>query len=127
MPDTSGMIVVPMFVHVGRYPLYDVEARMVDLDEHARLTAASDPSAINALVGATLRVGNMTPGFSRGPLPALQHPSGQRISYNVFFVARNGAWVQQFRMRWVDNGWAVANKVHGLGRYRACSVDFVPV
>jgi hypothetical protein len=43
----------------------------------------------------------------------LPHPSGQDFSYNVFYIARNGAWVQSLRMRWVGNGWAIANKVVG--------------
>jgi hypothetical protein len=58
----------------------------------------------------------MTPGLARGPVAALQHPSGRKISFNVFLSGRNGSWVQQFRQRWVGDGWATANKVSGLGQ-----------
>jgi hypothetical protein len=104
MADTTAMQVGPMFVHVGRYPLYDVEARLVDVDEHRRLTEAHDPSAINALVGTSMRVGNMTPGLARGPVAALQHPSGRKISFNVFLSGRNG-WFSNFgNVGWVTVG-----------------------
>jgi hypothetical protein len=54
------------------------------------------------------------PGFARGPMVTLQHPSGRDFSYNVFFVARNGAWYQQLRMKWIGNGWSVATRISGL-------------
>jgi hypothetical protein len=115
IPDTkSGSLATPLFVHQGKYPLYDVEARIVDLDEHRRLTEQKDfIAASKALVGTTLRVGNLTPGFASSLSSALQHPSGRDFSYNIFYVARNGAWVQSLRMRRVGDGWAIANKVVG--------------
>jgi hypothetical protein len=115
VPDPkTGSAAIPVFVHQGKYPLYDVKARIVDLDEHRRLTELKDfDSASKAIVGTTVNVGNLTPGFAASFTVALPHPSGQVFSYNVFYVARNGAWVQSLRMRWVGDGWAIANRVYG--------------
>jgi hypothetical protein len=115
IPDPkTGSTVVPLFVHHGKYPLYDVRASIVDLDEHTRLTGLKDfISATKALLGTSLLVGNLTPGFASPVSGVLQHPSGQDFSYNVFYVARNGSWTQSLRMRWIGNGWAIANKVFG--------------
>jgi hypothetical protein len=115
VPDhKTGSTAIPVFIHQGKYPLYDVQARVVDLDEHVRLTAAKDfISASKALLGTSISVGNLTPGFSSTGGIVLPHPSGQNFSYNIFFVARNGSWVQSLRMRWTGNGWALANKVIG--------------
>jgi hypothetical protein len=115
VPDPkTASTAIPLFIHQGKYPLYDVQARIVDLDEHKRLTDQKDfITASKALLGTTLTVGNLTPGFASSMSVVLPHPSGQDFSYNVFYIARNGAWVQSLRMRWVGNGWAIANKVVG--------------
>jgi hypothetical protein len=111
----AAAIARPIFIHQGRYPLYDVSARIVDSDEYARLTAAKDfIAASKALLGTNVSVGNMTPGFSTDTGVVLSHPSGKNFTYNVFYVARNGSWIQSLRMRWTGNGWALANRVHGL-------------
>jgi hypothetical protein len=115
VPDPkSSSTVIPVFVQKGKYPLYDVQARIADLDEFKRLTDQKDFNAATAaLLGTTLQVGNLTPGFASTMRAVLPHPSGQNFSYNVFYVARNGAWIQSLRMRWVGDGWAMANKVIG--------------
>jgi hypothetical protein len=116
VPDvTTGAVAMPIFAHHGKFPLYDVTARIVDLGEHWRLSAANNfLAAITALQGTEVSVGSLTPGFARGPMVALQHPSGKDFSYNVFFVARNGSWTQQLRMKWMGNGWSVATRISGL-------------
>jgi hypothetical protein len=120
VPDvTTGALALPIFAHHGRFPLYDVTARIVDLGEYQRLTAAKNfVAATTVLQGTEVSVGNLTPGFARGSMVTLQHPSGRDFSYNVFFVARNGSWTQQSRMKWVGNGWSVANRISGLSEGR---------
>jgi hypothetical protein len=115
VPDPkTASTAIPLFVHQGKYPLYDLQASIVDLDEHKRLTDRKEfIAATTALSGTSLQVGNLTPGFASTLRAVLPHPSGQNFSYNVFYVARNGAWVQSLRMRWVGDGWAIANKVVG--------------
>jgi hypothetical protein len=132
VPDPKAAnTAIPLFIHQGKYPLYDVQARIVDLDEHNRLRDQKDfIAASKALLGTTLTVGNLTPGFASSSSVGLPHPSGQDFSYNVFFIARNGAWIQSLRMRWVGNGWAMANKVVGGPEnkelYREVSANYPP-
>jgi hypothetical protein len=83
-------------------------------------------AATTALQGTEVSVGSLTPGFARGPMIALQHPSGRDFSYNVFFVARNGAWTQQLRMKWMDNGWSVATRIFGLSEGRELYRNVTP-
>jgi hypothetical protein len=112
-PATSA-IAVPVFIHKGKYPLYDVTARVVDIDAIAR-AKHQVPYDQTPLLGTTLRIGNMTPSFAFSGVGSLSH-FGRDFNYNVFFVARNGSWTQQLRMHWTGNGWATANQVEWFGR-----------
>lgn len=118
VPDiATGALALPMFAHHGKFPLQDVTARIVDVGEYQRLKAAENPvAAAMALRGVDVNVGSLTPGFARGTAVTLQHPSGRDFNYYVFFVARNGAWTQQLRMKWIGNGWGVATRITGLSK-----------
>jgi hypothetical protein len=99
MPDE--LIVVPNFINRGKYPLYDVSARMIDLDEFKK----------NVMSGTTtVRIGNMTAGFAVTTGVRIPH-RGKDFNFNIFYVARNGSWLQKLRMRWMRDGWALANSV----------------
>ncbi|OCK59970.1 hypothetical protein LMTR3_20455 [Bradyrhizobium sp. LMTR 3] len=42
VPDpSSDSAVIPLFIHQGKYPLYDVGVRIFDLDDHRRLNTAA--------------------------------------------------------------------------------------
>jgi hypothetical protein len=103
MPD--DLLLVPNFIHKGKYPLYDVSARIIDIDEKKDIERATK----------TVSIGNMTPGFVTTTAVSLTH-HGKDINFNIFYVARNGSWLQKLRMYWVGDGWASANRVaEGLG------------
>lgn len=88
MPD--NLILVPNFIHKGKYPLHDVSARIIDIDELKKnITQATQ----------TVSIGNMTPNFA-AITPRLTH-HGKDFNFNIFYVARNGSWLQKLRMRWV--------------------------
>jgi hypothetical protein len=53
IPDE--LVLVPNFIHQGNYPLYDVSARIIDIDALPRNIAQATTKAI---------IGNMTPGFA---------------------------------------------------------------
>src|SRR5258708_39917263 len=76
VPDPkTGSAAIPIFVHQGKYPLYDLQARIVDLDEHTRLTEQREfTAATTALLGTSLQVGNLTPGFSSTVRAVMPHP-----------------------------------------------------
>jgi hypothetical protein len=105
MPD--DLMLIPNFIHQGPYPLYDVSANIVDIDALGKdVTRAATPA----------NVGNIAPGSYAKTIGIRISHHGKDLNFNIFYVARNGSWPQQLRMRWVGNGWALANKVtEGMG------------
>jgi hypothetical protein len=105
MPD--DLLLIPNFIHQGPYPLYDVSASIVDIDE------------INKdVMRATTQtnIGNIAPGSYATTVGVRILHHGKDLNFNIFYVARNGSWLQRLRMRWIGNGWALANRVtEGLG------------
>jgi hypothetical protein len=111
----------------GENPLYDVTVRVVDLNEYEQRLIAGDPTASDVLFGTTIGVGNMIPNAVR-PV-TFPRSTGNEVSYNIFFFARNGAWVQQLRMQSTGTKWARASRVYALdqkynqGEQRLLEVD----
>jgi hypothetical protein len=105
MPNANAMpehlLLSPTVIHRGKYPLYDVSLRFADLDR-AKFDVQS--------AMRTYPVGNMTPALASIPGITIQH-DGRDINFNIFFVARNGMWIQSLRMPWIGNGWARATKI----------------
>jgi hypothetical protein len=114
MPD--DLLLVPMVIHQGKHPLYDVSARIVDI--HA---ANKDLSKANI----NYPIGNMTPNLAVSTSFQIPH-DGKDFKFNIFFVGRNGMWIQFLRMPWVGDGWATASKVVRDGKviYRQVSDNF---
>ena len=116
MPD--DLLLAPSFVHSGKYPLYDVEVRFVSV-------APGQPRDMASAM-RSYSIGNMAPGLATATSIRLSH-HGKDLSFNMFFAARNGLWTQHLRMRWVGDGWAMANKVvreEGKELYREVSANY---
>jgi hypothetical protein len=99
MPD--DLLLVPIIINQGKYPLYDVAVQFADVASGQPLDI---PSATRVYP-----VGNIAPGGMRTRIQMPHH--GKDLSFNIFFSARNGMWTQFLRMRWVGDGWARASKV----------------
>jgi hypothetical protein len=86
------------FIHVGEHPLYEVEARFVDTDN---MNAAP--------LGVVISIGNCAPHVARllNPMP-FKDP---RQNFTITFLARNGSWLEQLRLRKVDGKWVQALRV----------------
>lgn len=98
----AGMCVI---VQQGESPLYDVKARVVDLQRFAQLPKPTTRSALkNDLV---LDIGDMAAGSATMELdqPFILGKSNER-DFNVFFSARNGFFNQKLRFRRVNGQWA---------------------
>lgn len=94
-----------LFAHEGKYPLYGVSARIVDLDQTQ-----------SNLQGITIPVGDMIRGHGNSEsIPAGVPTSGDHFNANVFFTARNGDWTELLRVERVNDGWARAIRV--IGRF----------
>lgn len=106
--DGSGSL---MFASKGNYPLSDVTARTVDLDEFD--AAVKQHALMTGFEGSvSLNLGNIGANLSYGPIRWPFSPPGKR--YNIFFSAKNGIWSEQLRIRLVNNAWVSAVKVERL-------------
>jgi len=111
MPDE--LLLVPIIIHEGRYPLYDVTVSFLELTQGkaAFLEVARGKAPFDS--GGALRaypVGNLAPGLAWTSNIRLPH-HGKDIEFNIFFAARNGVWTQLLRWRWIGDGWTRATKV----------------
>jgi len=98
-----------MVVHQGEHPLYDVVARMVDLN---KFNLIKDKLNFNNFRQAdtTIEVGNMISGHV-SMLGPWKVEGINRQNYNVFFTARNGRFTQVIRMVKINSEWEIATKV----------------
>jgi len=96
-----------MAIHKGLHPIYDVHARMVDLDRmhEARLTGTSPFS-----FDTNLDVPTLMPNKATGLQPFLVGTATER-RFNIFWTARNGDWVQLLRLAKVNGLWQWAIRV----------------
>ncbi|HAU8253846.1 TPA: hypothetical protein I7148_21570 [Vibrio vulnificus] len=102
----SGTIVV---IHQGRYPLYEVNARIVDLNKFNALQGNFNIHSLST-TEINLNIGNLIPELAvMKQSIQLGHPTAQ--NYNVFFSARNGTYTQEIRMRKVQGDWKTATRV----------------
>ena len=96
-------------IHEGQYPLYDLQARIVDLEKFdllkGNLTWHNHRDADIIINLGTLNPKTALLGIT---LP-LQGSSANR--FNVFFTARNGTFTQLLRLAYVDGEWKKASKV----------------
>lgn len=107
-PSNPDHWVAIMVVHCGPFPLYDVRARLSDLDQ-----VSPDPVTVEHLFASEERmeIGDLVPGLAK----AVRLPPGlvgrSRIQLNIFFAARNGSFVQQFCAEKIADKWESAIRV----------------
>lgn len=111
-PTESGTEWVPSFIHSGKYPLYGVHARVVDLEKFREILKKGQKLTLHDASEKLIRVGDMTVGTS-SPMWNIRIPWSDSPShaYNVFFSGRNGLWEQQVRLRRIDGRWVRATVV----------------
>ncbi len=103
--DTPDMV----FVHQGKYPLYDVSIRIVDLEKWDLLRGNLSMPEL-AKTETRLNLGNLGSGKAL-VLGKWKLPASDRQRYNIFTSARNGFWTQLLRLRRVGGRWKMATKV----------------
>lgn len=98
-----------MLIHSGDHPIYDVSARIVDLDLFEKVKGRSLTEILSA--DRSLTLGGMPPSSSRILGQILPTDSDYK-RFNIFFSARNGFFTEVLRMKRIANGeWARAIKV----------------
>lgn len=102
----SGNTATWTAVHQGKYPLYNVKARIVDLSKfHAAMNSEIPFSA-----DKNVRIGDIAQSQARGIL-SMDLGTGDSRDFNIFFSARNGFFTQLLRFRRVGGQWLSATSV----------------
>jgi hypothetical protein len=107
MPGSnSGIVTV---IHQGKHVLYDVTARICDLQA---VEAVRNNLTFQAINNTEIHrsFGNLTPGFAKGN-DVWDLGASTRRDFNIFWAARNGGFVQLLRFRRVGDCWSYATKV----------------
>ena len=102
----TGMLTV---IHRGKYHLYDVHARMVDLQKFDEVKSKLSFDTMK-YTDINVSVGNLIPGHA-SMLRQVNLGSGDTRGFNVFFTARNGSFTQLLRYEKVAGRWLHATKV----------------
>jgi len=99
-----------VLVHVGKHPLYEVSARIVDLDEFDKI---KDNLTSNNIQQAELyrQYGNLVVGHVRMLQENIVLGSGNSRRFNIFFIGKNGSFTQLLRCQRVAGIWLFATKV----------------
>lgn len=98
-----------MIIHNGEYPLYDISARVVDLQKFEQI---KDNFSLSTLeyTDTNLNIGNIIPSHAT-MLQNWKLESDPIQSYNIFFTARNGSFTQLLRFKKINGLWLSAIKV----------------
>lgn len=109
MLDNKKNTGVLMSIQEGEHPLYDVNARIVDLQKFEQVK--NNLSLANmSYSDIYISIGNMIPSHARMIQPWKIHNEPTQ-SYNVFLTARNGNFTQLIRLNKINGAWISATKV----------------
>lgn len=98
-----------MAIHKGEHPLYDVNARIVDLQKFERIKQNLTLASIGS-TETNIAVGNLIP--SHASIIQQWHIENEpEQSYNIFSTARNGNFTQLLRLKKINGNWISASKV----------------
>jgi hypothetical protein len=105
-PGTSRALA--MVIHTGEHPLYDVSARLVDLDKFDGLKGQGTYTyeALNS-TQTLIQLGTLIPKHA-GELGRWDLNAFPLRGMNIFFTARNGGFTECLRVRRVGDSWAQA-------------------
>jgi len=113
-PAASNVLGNMLIVHHGKHPLYDVNARIVDLEAFDQI---KDNLTLENIQKTEMHrhFGNLIPGHASMLREAIPLGDGPVRRFNVFYTARNGSFAQLLRFKKVDGVWRYATKVERDG------------
>jgi hypothetical protein len=109
-PQANNIINDPFVVHIGNHPIYEVHARIVDLQ---LLEKIKDNITLENLRATEehIEVGNLIPGHGKSIRNPINLGDGETRSFNIFYTARNGSFTQLLRFRKSNGKWLYAMRV----------------
>lgn len=102
----TGQLVV---VHQGEHNLYDVHARIVDLEKFDQLEGKLSFATLKQ-TDTNISIGNLI-SSSAQMLHRVTLGNGNMRRFNIFFSARNGFFNQVLRLKKIHGKWVRAMKV----------------
>jgi cell division protein FtsL len=113
-------------MHEGKYPLYDVQIKIDDVEEKIRIMkeewengkfgqrTLADSETVFAQASKVFKIGNFGPNQVMN-VTQITLPSVETKGYNIDITARNGYIAQTIRFRNFNGQWKLAEKlvVHG--------------
>jgi hypothetical protein len=100
-PDATAAI--PIFIHHGDYPLYNVKANIIDLVQ-LKARMAKYPTTFFPFANLVINVGDLTPHLAVPFNTPLAIGDSSKRDINVNFSAKNGVWSEEYRIRSTKNG-----------------------
>ncbi len=92
----------------GKYPLYDISVRIVDITKIIELKSLTLENLNEIETKFSMK--NIYPGTAIS-LGTMDKNEYNEQNFNVFFIARNGQWTQEIRMRSINNDQFTATRV----------------
>ena len=91
-----------VFIPKGKFPLYNVHARMVDLERFAKIKDRLSQMPISEIFEGNidLDIGDVAATGANGKLFTTPIPTSDASehSFNIYFSARNGSWMQSLKL-----------------------------
>lgn len=92
----------------GKYPLYDISIRIYDITRQNELKYLTPENLKKIQTYYDFK--NLYPGTATR-LGSMDKKNFDNQDFNVFFMARNGQWIQETRIREIDKKWFNATRV----------------
>lgn len=89
---------IPTFVQVGEYPLTDLDARIVNLEEFNKLQGNVGIEQFLSTGTRKIPLGNLSVGTALIN-PQWKVPLSDNFNYRIFFSAKNGFWMEDLEVR----------------------------
>lgn len=90
-----------MLLHQGRYPLYDLNVRIVDLAKYEKMAKEGVSFLERMKEDVHMNLGNLSPNHVRILQPL--GINGETLRWNLFFDARSGFFSEMLRVRRIGN------------------------
>ncbi len=103
----DGDAVYPVLVNNGKYPIMDMVADVLDLDDPRLMTAPLGTYRGNQIAAQMLAPMSADMNI----IPTIRLQGAERKRLTIFYYARNGHWIQNLRLRKVNGVWKQAMRI----------------
>jgi hypothetical protein len=110
----AGSRAMPTFVSVGKYPLSNIDVRIVDIDSFNRRTASHPNLSLQELVAndIRLRIDELSANSSAINFAwSVPLADSDKQNLRIFYSARNGFWSEDLGIRHINGKYLEALKV----------------